>query len=328
MINSFINEDCFNVFPKIEDNSIDLVLVDLPYGQTSCEWDVEIDLQLMWQNLKRICRDNCQYLFFTTVKFGNKLINSNPSWFRYDLVWEKFNAVGFLCANKMPLRSHEMIYVFNSSSTNDISLTRNMKMRAYAKKVKEYINRTLLQINTDFGNRTAEHFIRYGDTQFSIPTKETYTKLIELYEINKMDGYLTYNELVFEKIRYTYNPQKTPGKPYKIKAYISRKDVYGQEQIPEHENKSGDRHPRSVMKYHQSDEKLHPTQKPSNLCEYLIKTYSNENDVVLDFCAGSGSSIIGCIKSNRNYIGIEKNEDIFDIAKERIEKNLFKEIII
>ena len=111
--NKLYNDDCFNVFPSIPNKSVDLVLVDLPYGQTACKWDVEIDLKLMWENLKRICKDNCQYVFFTTVRFGNKLINSNQSWFRYDLVWEKSNSVGFLCANKMPLRSHEMIYIFN-----------------------------------------------------------------------------------------------------------------------------------------------------------------------------------------------------------------------
>ena len=150
--NKLFNDDCFNVFPSIPNKSVDLVLVDLPYGQTACEWDVEIDLKLMWENLKRICKDNCQYVFFTTVRFGNKLINSNQSWFRYDLVWEKYNSVGFLCANKMPLRSHEMIYIFNFSNTDDIELNRNLEMRAYAKKVKGYINKTFLQINKDFGN--------------------------------------------------------------------------------------------------------------------------------------------------------------------------------
>ena len=237
-----------------------IVLVDLPYGQTACKWDVEIDLELMWENLKRICKDNCQYVFFTTVRFGNKLINSNQSWFRYDLVWEKSNSVGFLCANKMPLRSHEMIYIFNSSNTDDIELNRNVEMRKYAKKIKGYIDKSLLQINKDFGNRKAEHFIRHGDSQFSLPTKETYDKLIELYEINKMDGYLNYNEMTFESVKYTYNPQKTPGKPYKVKAHKIKKDVYGQEGVIELENKTGDRHPTSVIKCHQSDEKLHPTQ--------------------------------------------------------------------
>ena len=86
-------------------------------------------------------------------------------------------------------------------------------------------------------------------------------------------------------------------------------------------NITGDRHPKSIIKFHQSDEKLHPTQKPSDLCEWLIKTYSNENDVVLDFTMGSGSTIIAALKSNRRYIGIEKDKSIFEIAQTRINKH-------
>ena len=92
--NSIINDDCFNVFPKIAKKSVDMVLVDLPYGQTACNWDIEIDLNEMWKQLKLICKENCQYVFFTTTKFGYKIIQSNPNWFRYDLVWEKPSSVG------------------------------------------------------------------------------------------------------------------------------------------------------------------------------------------------------------------------------------------
>ena len=251
----------------------------------------------------------------TTVRFGNQLINSNLSWFRYDLVWEKYNSVGFLCANKMPLRSHEMIYIFNSSNTEYIELNRNLEMRTYAKKIYEYIKKSKKQIFIDFGNSNIDHFFRFGSSQFTLPTQETYNKLIELYEINKMDGYLKYNEMGFESVRYIYNPQKTPGKPYKVKLKENRALHYGKMNEKISDNTTGDRHPLSVIKCHQSDEKLHPTQKPSDLCEWLIKTYSNENDVVLDFCMGSGSSIIGCINSNRQYIGIEKDKTIFEVRR-------------
>ena len=182
VFNKTFNNNCFDVFPNIPKKTVDLVLVDLPYGQTACNWDIEIDLKLMWENLKRICKDNCQYVFFTTTKFGYKSIDSNPSWFRYDLVWDKSKSVGFLCANKMPLRSHEMIYIFNNSNTDDIELNRNLEMRAYAKKLKEYINKPSKQIFIDFGNTNVDHFFRFGSSQFSLPTKETYDKLIELPE--------------------------------------------------------------------------------------------------------------------------------------------------
>lgn len=85
-------------------------------------------------------------------------------------------------------------------------------------------------------------------------------------------------------------------------------------------NEAGDRNPRSVLKFHQGDEKLHPTQKPLELCEWLIRTYSNEGDKILDFCMGSGSSIIASINTNRSYVGIEKDIEIFKIAQKRINK--------
>jgi site-specific DNA-methyltransferase (adenine-specific) len=92
-----------------------MVLVDLPYGQTACAWDCEIDLAEMWVQLKRICKPNANIVFFCTTKFGNKLINSNEKWFRYDLVWEKPKVLDFYL-QKNGLRKHEMIYVFGKPS--------------------------------------------------------------------------------------------------------------------------------------------------------------------------------------------------------------------
>ena len=118
---TLIKGDCLEELPRLilpkQNNSIikekiDLVLVDLPYAQTACKWDSLIDLNKMWIELKKICKRDCIYVFFCTTKFGYKLIQSNERWFRYDLVWEKSRKVGFLSANKMPLRKHEMVYVF------------------------------------------------------------------------------------------------------------------------------------------------------------------------------------------------------------------------
>ena len=322
VFNKIFNNDCFNIFKIIPKKSIDLVLVDLPYGPTSCDWDVKIDLKLMWDNLKTICKDNCQYVFFTTTRFGNDLINSNPKWFRYDLVWEKHNAVGFLNANKMPMRLHEMIYIFSSSNASDITLNNNLELRAYSKKIKEYINKSPPEINRELGNRKADHFLRYNSPQFSLPTDETYNKLIEIYQIDKMNGFITRDQMKLDKqSTKTYNPQKTPGKAYHTTGHPAKDTVYGKMKIVDRVNITGDRHPKSIIKFHQSDEKLHPTQKPSDLCEWLIKTYSNENDVVLDFTMGSGSTIIAAIKSNRRYMGIEKDKSIFEIAQTRINKH-------
>jgi site-specific DNA-methyltransferase (adenine-specific) len=240
MENVLFNEDCFNVFPRIPDGSVQLVVVDLPYGQTNCKWDTQIDLVKMWEQLKRILKPNGQCVFFCSTKFGNSLINSNPKWFRYDIVWEKTKRGGFLIANKQPLRSHEMMYLFH----ND-------------KKPRD--------------------------------------------------------------LNWIYNPQKTAGEPYKKRQNDpSTIKIYGK--CPKHEqaeNTTGDRFPVSILKFNntfQLKSKFHPTQKPVELCEWLIKTYSNEGDLVLDFTMGSGSTILGCKKTNRKYIGVEKDGEIYKVA--------------
>jgi len=241
-MNQIHNDDCFNVIDTLETNSVDMVLVDLPYGQTQCKWDICIDLDIMWEKLSRVGKDHCNYVFFVTTKFGNRIINSKPKWFRYDLVWQKTSTVGFFSANKMPLRAHEMIYIFRKTPT----------------------------------------------------PKGT---------------------------PWIYNPQKTAGKPYNIdntKGDRKNVEVYSIKDLPYLPNVSGDRHPCSVFKINHDKVKFHPTQKPLELCEWLIKTYSNEGDVVLDFCMGSGTSIVASIQTKRNYIGVEKDPDIFQIAKERI----------
>jgi site-specific DNA-methyltransferase (adenine-specific) len=132
--------DCLELMKALPDKSIDLFLCDLPYGcltggagkekagrmekspdgvMGGCKWDIKIDLAQFWVQVKRLCRnDHTPVLMFCTTKFGVELIKSNEDWFRYDLVWSKTNAVGFLLANKMPMRSHEMIYVFCKKGSN------------------------------------------------------------------------------------------------------------------------------------------------------------------------------------------------------------------
>ena len=106
------NDDCLKVMKEFESNSIDLLFCDLPYGQTSCKWDCLIDLDEFWKQVNRICKDTTPMFFTCSTKFGVSLINSNPKNFRYDLVWVKSAPCGFLNAKKMPMKKHEMIYVF------------------------------------------------------------------------------------------------------------------------------------------------------------------------------------------------------------------------
>lgn len=111
-IAKLFNGDCLEVMRDLSNNSIDLLFCDLPYGETSCKWDSQIHLEIFWKEVNRICKINCPMFFTTTARFGVELINSNPKNFRYDLVWVKSSSVGFLNAKKMPMRKHELIYVF------------------------------------------------------------------------------------------------------------------------------------------------------------------------------------------------------------------------
>lgn len=135
MAHQLLRGDCLSVMKTLPDKSVDCFLCDLPYGQLAtgwhaspvsnfatggemaagdCSWDIKLDLTEFWVQVKRLCRDeHTPVLMFCNTKFGIELINSNPSWFRYDLVWDKGRGVSFLSANKMPLKAHEMVYVFS-----------------------------------------------------------------------------------------------------------------------------------------------------------------------------------------------------------------------
>lgn len=309
------NADCFDELKNIQDKTVDMVCVDLPYGQTSCHWDTTIDLSKMWDELKRICKYNTVYVFFCTTKFGHSLISSNKNWFRYDLVWEKSKALGFLSAEKIPLKKHEMIYIFSrNTNIDDVNIEHNLELRAYAKKVKDYINKPFKQIFKDMGNRCVDHFLRHDTSQWGMCSESTYNKLIELYKIIEMEDYMTYDEI---KVTTTYNPQKTKGKPYTVKR-TGKIALYNAPLI-DCVNATGDRYPTSILNFNQPRKSVHPTQKPTDLLEWLIKTYSNENDIVLDFTMGSGSTIEACVNTNRRYIGIEKDKDIYLVAKDRLD---------
>jgi DNA modification methylase len=104
--------DCLEHMKKLKDGSVDLLFCDLPYGQTSCKWDCLIDLTLFWKEVNRVCKINCPMFFTCSTKFGVSLINSNPKNFRYDMVWVKSSPCGFLNAKKMPMKKHELVYVF------------------------------------------------------------------------------------------------------------------------------------------------------------------------------------------------------------------------
>lgn len=143
------------------------------------------------------------------------------------------------------------------------------------------------------------------------------------YNANRMPLRAHEDIVLFYKKLPTYNPQKTPGKPYKIKRG-SPSDVYVGKDLAVTENITGDRHPLSWREFRKDTPKQHPTQKPVALMEYLIKTYTNEGDTVLDFAMGSGTTGVACVKLNRKFIGIELDRKYFQIAHDRIKNTSLK----
>jgi len=325
------NDDCFNVFPELEDQSVDLILVDLPYAQTACKWDICIDLERMWKELSRIAKPNANYVFTTTTKFGYKLIQSNEKGFRYDLVWEKSTSVGFLNSNYQPLRNHEMIYIFGRGKY----IPQKEQGKAYKWSGKN--NAGLYGMNngerTDIVNTGTRHPKSVIKEIVYNPIKEEgkpYTKdrkgskevglygdIGERTDINNTGT--RHPKSVIKEC--TYNPIKTPGTSYTIKRSKKTENYGIQKDNVITENTSGERHPKSILPIKNPNRgAIHPTQKPVELFEYLIKTYSNEDDLVLDFCAGSGTTGVACLNTNRRCILVEKDNKIYEKMEKRIEE--------
>ena len=225
--------DCFDVFPSIEDGSVDMILCDLPYGTTKCKWDTPLPLDKLWTEYKRVIKDNGAIVLTASQPFTTRLISSNYDMFRYEWIWEKSNGGGFFLAKKLPLKRHENILIF-------------------------------------------------------------YDKLPE------------------------YNPQKTKGTPYFNKTSWVGESIFGQTVVEWITENDGSRYPTSILKFN-NDTGLHPTQKPVALFEYLIKTYTNEGDLVLDNCAGSGTTGVACQNLNRDCILIEKEAEYCQIIRERMQ---------
>ncbi len=149
-----------------------------------------------------------------------------------------------------------------------------------------------------------------------------------IWKKNKGTGFLNVNRmplkcheniLVFYKKLPTYNPQKTKGRPYSCVAG-RKSDLYGKFQEHQITHNNGYRYPNDVLEFRKDELGIHPTAKPVTLLEYLIKTYTNEGETVLDNCMGSGSCGVACRNTNRNFIGMELDKEYFEIAKKRIEQ--------
>ena len=231
--------DAFEHLRTIQSSTIDMVLVDLPYGTTKCKWDSILPLGPMWEELTRVCKQDAAKVFTASQPFTTSLIASNIKEFRYNWVWEKSKASGYLNAKKMPLKAHEDVCVFYKKPP-------------------------------------------------------------------------------------IYNPQKWQSTPYNKGTAKRETDVYGEQVSTTVKCDDGMRYPRSVQYFKTAEAERgkygkHPTQKPTALMEYLIKTYTNEGQVVLDFTMGSGTTGVACANTNRDFIGVELNEGYYELAKQRVD---------
>lgn len=238
--------DCFEIMQGAPDNSVDLVLCDLPYGTTLCDFDKILPMDKLWETYKRILKPTGTVILFGNQPFTSKVVLSNEKWFKQALVWNKNKCGSPGLAKIRPMQTHEDI-------------------------------------------------------------------------------------LVFAPKRTVYNPQTEEGLPYSRKSknpegYVGKENnhKYGLKPRTEFSNE-GTRYPKSVLNISMdvsAQQRIHPTQKPVALAEWLIRTYSNEGDVVLDNCAGSGFVALGAERCKRNWICIEKDEGYSAKAIERINKYL------
>lgn len=227
-LNNVIEGDCLEIMKQLPDNSIDMVLCDLPYGTTQNKWDSVIPLDELWKQYRRIVKDEGAIVLTSQGMFTAELMVSNPKMFRYKWVWEKSKSTNFLNAKKQPLRKHEDV-------------------------------------------------------------------------------------CVFYKKQPIYHPQMIEGEPYDKGVRKNQlSGSYGDFQ-PVHVHSDGKRYPTDIIYFKTAESEgkvFHPTQKPVELGRYFVRTYTNPGDIVLDNTSGSGSFLVAALLEGRNFIGIEKNENV------------------
>ncbi len=309
--------DCLEKMKDIEKGSVDLILCDLPYGTTACSWDEIIPFSKLWDEYYRVLRPNGFIVLTASQPFSSKLVTSNISNFSHQWIWEKIGSNGNpLLANKMPLKNFEDILVFGKKGYDE---GLDHPLRYYTILLREYTKYSREGWRKIFGHYQFQHFMELQQ-QYTLCTKETYEELTEYFGLRSMNGFLEYYELErFEQNlpKRIYNPQFTEGKPYKITSG-KMGEAFGSDNGGYVTDSTGERYPKSILRFGYCKEKLHPTQKPVALMEYLIKTYTNEGDLILDNCMGSGTTGVACKNLNRDFIGIELDDKYFEVAQKRI----------
>jgi site-specific DNA-methyltransferase (adenine-specific) len=283
---NLIHGDCLVELKKLPDKSVDMFYLDLPYGQTACEWDRPVDLKALWIELKRLAKSERTGFFFScTTKFGFELFNNAPKgYFRWDLVWEKNRAAGFLNAYRLPLRKHEMIYCFakktpdyDVSSHNDVEIKPRFTVQA---KSEVY--------GSERGAITTTHKERLPTSVLPPQEEDIIIRENTIYQKHEN-----------EPDRYEKQAKRNGKLPTSVL-------------LPEQDQ------PSSWCKYDVDGKTKHRTSKPVKLMEFLLKYWSKEGDTICDPTMGSGSMGVACANMKRNFIGIEMCEEFYQLSTERI----------
>jgi DNA modification methylase len=324
---TLIHGDCLIEMQKIKDESIDLLFCDLPYNQTSCAWDCAIDLVLFWKEVNRICKVTTPMFFTCSTKFGVSLINSNPKNFRYDMVWVKSASCGFLNAKKMPMKKHEMLYVFyRKLPLYDLSSHKHKFLKEKPSKKDHEIKydpslTSVITTELYSQNGEARELYRNEAGQYDPPLPTTILR--QSNDAECYDGNISYN------YKDRNEPLYIPSLPTTIinqttDIFLSEHNTAYGNNIHFHqpEQRNGESIydpplPNSILEI-KSEKSLHPTQKPTALIEWCLKYYSKEGDTILDPTAGSGSTGVACKKMNRKFIGIEKDTEYFKVMEKRL----------
>ena len=299
--------DCLIESDKIENGSVDLILTDLPYGtmegqsdsgiyhqgKEKHEWDNIIPTDKIMEIANRILRKNGKMILFAQEPFTNKLMNSAiPNLpFNYRAIWLKDTLGSFMRSKKALLYKTEDILIY--SKNNEFEGLH--PLRPYFKQVFEFIGGTKKSIIEKIGGG-ADHTFRFNSSQFDLCTEQTYRKIMVVFSIFNMKGYKTFEEL------------KEIDNEFKNK-FSSTFNL-----------KEGDKYKSNIFEFKRDRDNYHPTQKPVLLLEDLIKTFSDEGNLVVDLTMGSGSTGVACKNTNRSFTGIEMDDKYFDIATKRIHK--------
>ena len=318
--NQIYHGDCLDLLPSIPDKSVDMILCDLPYGTTACSWDSIIDMGKLWQEYERVIKDNGAIVLTAQGMFCAKLMTFRETWFNHDYVWIKNQHSNFALVGIQPLRIFENVLVFRPPRKDDIEIQFNKELRAYFKQVNEFIGLNRSQIEKVIGHMGYHHSYGVNGSQFALCTKETYDQLIQCFKIDQMEGFLNYETLQSMNPLYTFNFDDRVKSTKRAKNNDFNRQMYGDktnQKYKEHISKEYENYPRNTL-YFDCERGQHPTQKPVALFEYLIRTYSNENEVILDTCSGSGTTAIACLNSNRRFICMERDETYYKRSLERI----------